>query len=332
MRRVFLALPTVVLMAGSALAQPADIVVEPSWRTKPSGEQMAKNYPAAALDREISGKATIECDVRIDGRLENCEILSETPYGLGFGKAAVKVMVAGATMNPRKINGKAVAGGKMRIPVTFASMRAGNRTIIFNPVWAKAPDFEAIAAAWPEGSGAEEGVAVLRCSLRANGSLGGCTTAGATDGGFAGAARRLAPQFEMKLSPEEASRYANADVMISFQFYNPASIEARERSVKDPTWITMVKPEAVLAVYPAQAAEAGVKSGRGVADCLVAPDGKLTDCKVAREKPANLGFGASAVAIAPLMQMNPWTDKGRPVAGARIKLPIDFNLADEATR
>jgi hypothetical protein len=30
------------------------------------------------------------------------------------------------------------------------------------------------------------------------------------------------------------------------------------------------------------------------------------------------------------MRMNPWTSEGRPVQGARIKLPINFNLAEAA--
>ena len=38
---------------------------------------------------------------------------------------------------------------------------------------------------------------------------------------------------------------------------------------------------------------------------------------------------AQAVAIAGVMQMNPWTDDGRPVDGARIRLPINFTQAEE---
>ena len=145
-------------------------------------------------------------------------------------------------------------------------------------------------------------------------------------------AKRLKDRFKVRLTEEEAIRYANSDVLVSLRFVNPASVEGRAVAVKDPNWVTTINAEKVLAVYPAKAAEAGVRSGRGVADCLVGPDGRLTDCKAAREKPAEMGFGPSAVAVAQLMQMNIWSLKGRPVVGARVKLPIDFNLADEASK
>jgi TonB family protein len=332
-RRVMLATILAGLSAAGAMAQtPADVVEAPSWRSKPSGEDVNRYYPAGSLDRSLSGKVVLRCKVGLDGRARDCAVASEGPWGLGFGEAGKRLIEAKSVFHPGKVNGKPVDGAEMTIPLVFNSASPGARYVIYQPVWARAPDFAAMTAAWPAGKDGTEGHAVLRCSLQPDGSLDGCNVAGQSDGAFGRAAKGLVDRFQVRLTAEESARYDNSDVMVAFRFFNPASIEARTIAVKEPTWITTVKPEAVLAVYPAQAAEAGVKSGRGVADCLVAPDGKLTDCKVAREKPENLGFGASAVAIAQLMQMNPWTDKGRPVAGARIKLPIDFNLADEAAK
>jgi len=37
------------------------------------------------------------------------------------------------------------------------------------------------------------------------------------------------------------------------------------------------------------------------------------------------------VLVAQVMKMNPWTQDGGPVDGARVKLPIRFNLAQEKT-
>lgn len=320
------------LAVGAAAAQtPPDIVEKPDWRAKPGGADIARAYPSSLADRSISGRAKLTCRIGLDGRARDCQVVQEGPWGLGFGEAAIR-LAERSLFYPQKVNGKPVDGGEMTVAFQFASPSPGARYVIYQPVFSRAPSFAEMSAAWPTGMDGDDGLAALRCSLRANGELAACDVVRQSNGGFGKAAKGLIDRFQLKLSPEEAVKYANSDVLIGFHFLNPASIEGRTLSVKDPNWITTVNPEQVLSVYPALAAEAGVKSGRGVADCLVAADGRLTDCKVAREKPDGMGFGASALAIAQLMQMNPWSDKGRPVAGARIKLPIDFNLAEEAPR
>lgn len=147
---------------------------------------------------------------------------------------------------------------------------------------------------------------------------------------FGDAALSLADRFRMRMTDKERTKYAKSDVMISFRFINPSTPAGRGRKVSKPTWITRIDPEKIVALYPTDAADKGVQSGVGVASCLVAADGALTDCKVASETPEGLGFGASAVAAAGIMRMNPWTSEGRPVQGARIRLPINFSLAETA--
>ena len=330
--RLFTILALSLLAGAPALAQqPADIVEKPEWRSKPESAEITKYYPDTALDRSISGRTVLSCKISPQGRVTACETLSETPWGLGFAEASTRVLIDKALFKPGKVNGKPVES-TIRIPFSVQAPTAGARYVIYQPIYSKAPSWEEMNAAWPSESDAVEATVVLRCSLRASGSLAACMSAGRAPDAFVGAAKRLKDKFEVRLDEEEAIKFANSDVLVSFHFLNPASIEGRAMTVKDPFWITTVKPEKVLSVYPPQAAEAGIKSGRGVADCLVAADGKLIDCKVAREKPGDMGFGASAVTIAQLMQMNPWSAKGRPVVGARVKLPIDFNLADEAAQ
>jgi TonB family protein len=320
----------VAVLASAAPAMAQDVVTNPSWRTKPSGSEIARYYPDDAIDRSISGTATISCEVLATGRLEACDIVSEQPYGLGFGKAAVGMMIRSARFNPKTVNGKPVGGATVRIPLRFIAPTIGTRYIIFDPIWESAPSFEEVAAAWPTGSDHDEGIAVLRCSMRANGNLADCTVAGQTNSDFTAAAKSLKDRFRVRLTEQEGIKYADSDVTVSFRFINPARPEGRSLKVKNPRWITSINPQAVLDVYPPRAADAGITAGRGVADCLVDPTGALTDCKVDRETPADMGFGASALAIVTFLKMNPWTDDGRPVVGGRIKLPIDFNLAGGA--
>jgi TonB family protein len=328
--------------AGPVLAQtPPSFTIDPDepnydtpadWSFKPQGADTVKFYPDEALDRTIGGKVTLRCTVRANGRAEDCSVVEEAPWGLGFGAAAVRLIQVKGMFKPARLNGKVVDGAKVRVPLQFTPPVETTRYIVFRPIFARAPSFEAVAAAWPTGSDAAEATVVLRCSLQPDGGLKDCASAGKVDAAFYEAAKGLSGHFQVKVTPEEAKTLGEADVLIPIRFVSPASVEGRAIAVKDPWWTTSVNPEKVLSVYPAKAAEAGVSSGRGVADCLVAPDGKLTDCKVSREKPAEMGFGLSAVAIAQLMQMNPWSSKGRPVTGARVKLPIDFNLAEEAAK
>lgn len=67
------------------------IIHRPDWLVKPSGEDLAEYYPARAARHDISGKATIRCDVMVDGRLDGCMVLEESPTGEHFGDAALKM-------------------------------------------------------------------------------------------------------------------------------------------------------------------------------------------------------------------------------------------------
>ena len=176
------------------------------------------------------------------------------------------------------------------------------------------------------------GTAVLRCSVGDQRDLRSCKLAGQTPWGsaFAEAAQSLAGKFRIKLTPEEAkTKYRNADVTVSFRFYNPATPAGRAKKVEKPEWITRIDPWTVVALFPKAAMDAGVKEGVGVVDCLVAPDGRMTDCRVVREAPAAMGFGQAALLAVRVMQMDPWTREGRPVAGGRVRVPIQFNLEPE---
>lgn len=322
---------TGVILAGPAAAQDT---TRPDWAWKPSAEVVADYYPGEASDRSVSGRVTLSCSVLVSGRIENCMVLSEVPAGMGFGAAALRLARSEFRMKPATRDGKPVED-TIQIPLTFVAPTFSGRYVITEAVWAEAPTFEDMAAAWPASAGdIAVGTAVLRCKVAPgpDGRLRTCTIAGQIPKGspFGEAARTLVDKFRLKLTPEQAKDYALSDIAVSFRFYNPATPAGQVRRVEKPDWILRINPEKVVALYPAAAADAGVRDGVGVADCLVAPDGKMTDCKVAREEPAGLGFGASAVAAVSLMQMDPWTPEGRPVAGARVKVPVKFGLAPDA--
>lgn len=198
-------------------------------------------------------------------------------------------------------------------------------------VWDTAPSFADMAAAWPTATngGLQEGSATLSCRIRRDATIGNCQTLSDTPQGlgFAPAAKSLAGKFRIKVDLTTLRKDQDYFVTVPFRFLNPRTNAGRVNKVTSPRWISMPDPARIQGAFPKAAADAGVKKGVGVIDCATARDGRLTDCKVSREAPEGLGFGQAAMTVAPIMQMNPWTDDGRPIDGARIKLPIEFTLA-----
>lgn len=82
----------------SPLAGPATGV---QWARQP--QVLADDFPARALEREISGSAAVSCRSRADGSVVNCRVTSETPAGMGFGRAAIRV-VQRAQLSPKSVD------------------------------------------------------------------------------------------------------------------------------------------------------------------------------------------------------------------------------------
>ena len=97
----------------------AKVIRNPSWLRRPSGAEIGRLYPRGAAEAGLSGAATLMCEVVADGSVRSCAVIDESPKGRGFGAAAL----AGARLfklNPRAVDGEAVEGAKVRIPLVFS--------------------------------------------------------------------------------------------------------------------------------------------------------------------------------------------------------------------
>ena len=99
-------------------------ITTPEWLYRPSGADMARLLPPAAVREGVSGGARISCTVKADGRLTACTVLEETPPGFGYGKAAIRLSTY-FRMKSLDRNGKPVAGGTVVIPLRWNLPPAG---------------------------------------------------------------------------------------------------------------------------------------------------------------------------------------------------------------
>ena len=72
-----------------------------AWACPP--RPTSRDFPRRARERGASGAATIRCRTVASGIPTDCEILSETPSGYGFGRAALAV-VERARLFPQRIS------------------------------------------------------------------------------------------------------------------------------------------------------------------------------------------------------------------------------------
>jgi TonB family protein len=96
------------------------VVTQPDWIQTPNGNDFATYYPPVAQLLNLSGRIVMRCEVSAVGALENCVMTQETPAGMGFGDAALKISQF-FRMKPMSIDGAPVAGAKINIPIYFAA-------------------------------------------------------------------------------------------------------------------------------------------------------------------------------------------------------------------
>ncbi len=91
-------------------------VIRPAWARTPSAEELARAYPRRG--NGAIGDVRLRCVIAANGRFDSCDVISETPAGLGFGAAGLEVSKLFRMTSVDGDGGK-VAGRAIRIPIRF---------------------------------------------------------------------------------------------------------------------------------------------------------------------------------------------------------------------
>jgi protein TonB len=92
------------------------LIEKPTWLRKPTGDDLARNYPDNAARRYISGQAMIQCAVTAAGTLTDCKVLQEKPLNMGFGAASLR-LAPNFLMSPKTPTGTSIEGAVVTIPI-----------------------------------------------------------------------------------------------------------------------------------------------------------------------------------------------------------------------
>jgi len=97
----------------------------------------------------------------------------------------------------------------------------------------------------------------------------------------------------------------------------------RPSVITNPSWSRQPVGE-----FPERAMSRGIESGVVVLNCLVSPNGSLSDCNLVSETPSGAGFAQAAQAAARRARLSPRTVDGA-ATGARVSFSTRFRAAEE---
>jgi TonB family protein len=301
----------------------------PDWLKRPTPSSLRGVFPRQAVNKGVDGSAVISCIATVQGALQDCFVVDETPAGLGFGAAAI-ALTPQLMFKPARLNGVPVVS-TVSVPINWKGIEGmggqmlGKRIMPPNVAWAEAPSFSDVAAAYPAKAKADGrgGRATVNCSLNEEGRLVRCSEVSSEPRGygFGDAAKSLAKGFRIAVV-NDADKKATHKISVHLPFvFDPAMLDAGAQMVGKPHWATTPTAAEVTQAF----ADLKVTStARVQLQCVVKPAGFVGDCTVTSEEPADAGLGRAAIALAPAFRLTTWTTEGLPVVGGRVRIPLRY--------
>ncbi|RZI98010.1 MAG: energy transducer TonB [Brevundimonas sp.] len=109
--------------AGTGAGAAARVIQPARWRRRATTEEILRAYPPAALRANRSGSAVLHCEIRLDGRLTGCRVLTASPPREGFNIAALAVS-RHFRFQPATVDGEPLDRAEITINVQFDPVTA----------------------------------------------------------------------------------------------------------------------------------------------------------------------------------------------------------------
>lgn len=150
----------------------------------------------ATSTQDVRGEARLKCQVKHDGALDDCEVISETPEERGFGSAALRLS--------RGLREPSRAGQTINLPVRFQMTVAeadvlgitpeGSPPLVSGGDWLRRPTGDDVARFYPEGAmrAGLAGRVLIRCTVDETGRMTACRPLHETPEGMGFGARAAA--------------------------------------------------------------------------------------------------------------------------------------------
>ena len=261
------------LAAPQATSAPAPVIVKPEWIAKPNGHAVSRAFPDLAMRLAIKGRTTLSCEVAATGEVINCQVVSETPAGMGFGAAGI-VLSKDFKMSPALENGQPVGGATVKIPLSFSPpdvsayrYPAAYRTTVSCITWNRAR-LDVLGDADTTAS-----LAIAEREARVRGKAEGVSQA----------------QMDADIAAAGQGGQAARDAMGRIPFGSETCLFPRVEATT----------KGFIPSVPGQKqADFGVVRLRCVADYRKR---QVSECKIVGEEPTGQGFGDAALEAAPRM-------------------------------
>jgi TonB family protein len=290
-------LAAALVLAWAYSAQAQSVVVNPDWLRKPTAEELAAAWPAEATKQGVTqGRVIIACSVMVDGKLSDCVVKEETPPGAGLAAAALGLAET-MRMRPRMVDGHAVEGARVTIPVNFVKP-AGHAAVVTNPEWLRKPTFDQLMAVFPAKANGASGLAVIKCIVKTDGLVRACTIQSEKPEGrgFGYSALALAPTFLFKPRLRDGQPVeAEVSIPINFEAQPVGATSGQSITVvTTPMWDKTPTIAEILAELDKKVGDK-FADGKVAFQCTVSKNtGHLSDCITINSSPGMAGFTPAA--------------------------------------
>lgn len=178
------------------------------WEAAPSYDDVVAAYPKRARQKSAGGRATLDCRITAESRLQGCDIITEEPKGMGFGHAARSLAPAfqAPAAGPK---GESLADLHTQISIAFSpKMLDPAERVTGKPKWVGLPSSSSFQAVYPEAAkaaGVRQARVVMKCGVGVSGALEKCVVESEEPSGlgFGAATLSLSDAFRLNLWSDE---------------------------------------------------------------------------------------------------------------------------------